>query len=149
MGQSHALIQALQSSNLCLGLENRKKASPLYFQGQLSSERHWPKWQRRAPPFFSAISNRCAQHCSHCLVDQLARPFSHPCMFHMLVFSKRQMQLTGYSDRQTVRACLFQHMMDNLHLRKPKKNSSYNSFSNSQSSNIKQQFAGQADKTAR
>ena len=63
-GQPLALIQALQSSNLHLGLRNKKKAIPLYFLGHRSSERHWPKQQWQAPCFFSAIS-KCVPSAVH------------------------------------------------------------------------------------
>ena len=50
-GRPHALIQALQSSNLGSGWGNGNKAIPLYFSGHRSPERHWSKQQWPASPF--------------------------------------------------------------------------------------------------
>ena len=54
------------------------------------------------------------QHCSCDVVARLTRLFSHPCMFHMLFcmfhvlfYLKRQVRLTGFSDWQAARMCLF------------------------------------------
>ena len=68
------MIQNLQSSNLCITLENWKKAILVYFSGIVH---HW-----QAPHFvFFLPPVTMSQHCSHCVVAQLARPFSLPCMF--------------------------------------------------------------------
>ena len=107
MSWPHALIQALQSSNLRVGLGNKKKAFPLSFSGHSSSGQHWPKQQWRDPHFFLPSVIMC-QHCSHCVVAQLARPFSRSCVFHVLFYSERQMQLMAtVIDRQQGCVCSF------------------------------------------
>ena len=54
----YALIQALLSSSLGLGLGSREEVIPLYFSGYPSSGRRWPKQQWRAPrAFFSAVNS--------------------------------------------------------------------------------------------
>ena len=114
------------------GQTGKKKAIPLNFLGHHSSKCHWPKQQWRALHFFFLPPVTMCQHCSRCVVAQLVRPFSPPCVFHMLfcmfhtlfcmfhilfcvfhmlfcvfhvlVYSKSWMQLAGFSDRQ--RGCV-------------------------------------------
>ena len=77
-GLPHALIQALQSFNLRLGLRNGKRVISLHVSGYRSSERHWPKQQWRAPRSFSVISNGVL---STVYVARRTGPFSFPCAF--------------------------------------------------------------------
>ena len=117
----YALVQALQSTNLRVGLGNRKRAILLYFSRHRWSEQHCPKQKRRAPRFFFFFfffffpllpSVTMCQHCSCCVVARLARPFSRPCVFlvlfcvfNVLFHSKHRPRLTGYIDWQAARMC--------------------------------------------
>ena len=58
-----------------------------------------------SPSLFFCYQKRCAQHRSRRVVARFARPFSRPCVFHVLFCSKRRTQLTGYSDWQAAWTC--------------------------------------------
>ena len=78
MASPDALIQALRSSKLRLGLGNKKKVIHLYLSGHRLSKEYWPKQQGRAPRVFfflfqqsvtvcPALLTRCC--CSACKAD--------------------------------------------------------------------------------